>query len=538
MEKFFNNAGPQQPENYTLDPLRRIKFTEIDALVRQQRYFVLHAPRQTGKTTALYAMMRHYNASKKYRAVYLNVEAGQASRENVTSAIAGITAGLADRIGYFTHDKRCKEWWDQQGRAFPADEQLQQTIRHWCALEPERPAILMIDEIDALIGDTLISVLRQIRAGYNDRPHAFPISLILCGVRDVRDYRIHSSASQEIITGGSAFNIKAESLTLGNFSYEEVQELYRQHTQETGQIFTPQAIDLSWDYTAGQPWLVNALAYTITGSPFHKIPLEWPIDEAQMRRAKEILVLSRATHLDQLVDKLQEPRVRRVIGPLINNQEETADALPDDIQYCSDLGLIRKDGISKRWEIANAIYRETIPRELTWVTQDMLANINPERSWYMRQPSAEQPIVTIDMPKLLRAFQQFYREHSESWLSNMQYKEAAPQLLLQAYLQRVVNGGGYIEREYGLGRGRTDLYIHYPIGNDPVQREVIEIKIKRVKDGMDSLIEKGIIQTRAYMDKCKATQGHLLIFDPSSGKSWDERVFEKPLAPDLMFWGC
>ena len=89
----------------------------------------------------------------------------------------------------------------------------------------------MFDEIDALVGDTLISMLRQLRAGYEERPKRFPISVILCGIRDVKDYRIHSS-NKEIITGGSAFNIKAESLRLGDFSREECLELLidLQHT--------------------------------------------------------------------------------------------------------------------------------------------------------------------------------------------------------------------------------------------------------------------------------------------------------------------
>ena len=99
-----------------------------------------------------------------------------------------------------------------------------------------RPIVLMLDEVDALVGDTLISLLRQIRAGHTQRPAAFPQTVVLCGVRDVRDYRIHSGGG-EIITGGSAFNIKAESLRLGNFSEEETRALWRQHTEATGQRF-------------------------------------------------------------------------------------------------------------------------------------------------------------------------------------------------------------------------------------------------------------------------------------------------------------
>ena len=110
-------------------------------------------------------------------------------------------------------------------------------LTRW-AQQSDKPLVLMIDEIDSLVGDTLIAVLRQLRAGYAQRPAAFPQSVILCGVRDVRDYRIHTGDGKEIITGGSAFNIKAESLRMGDFDAEEVGRLLHQHTTETGQAFS------------------------------------------------------------------------------------------------------------------------------------------------------------------------------------------------------------------------------------------------------------------------------------------------------------
>jgi hypothetical protein len=106
-----------------------------------------------------------------------------------------------------------------------------------------KPLVLVLDEIDALVGDTLISVLRQIRSGYPQRPGQFPSSIVLCGVRDVRDYRIHSGSGKEIITGGSAFNIKAKSLRMGDFVEDEVNLLLAQHTKETGQAFLQRIIN-------------------------------------------------------------------------------------------------------------------------------------------------------------------------------------------------------------------------------------------------------------------------------------------------------
>ena len=554
MERFFNNAGPQQPaNNYTLDPLRRIKLDELQGLIDQQRYFVLHAPRQTGKTTALYAMMQHYNAGTQYRALYVNIEPAQAAREDVSRAMQSIVSALVDSAKLHLKDESTQTLWLELVAQSNWNDGLRLMIRHLSAhdnAQPDnpRPLILMIDEIDALIGDTLISVLRQIRAGYADRPHAFPQSIILCGVRDVRDYRIHSSASKEIITGGSAFNIKADSIRLGNFDQAEVGELYQQHTDATGQVFTPEARALAWSYTQGQPWLVNALAYDCTYRMKEMRDRSIPITGETMRQAKERMVLSRATHLDQLIDKLQEPRVRSIIGPLLEGQN-LSDFPTDDLQYCIDLGLVSQgeEGNLKSITISNGIYREVIPRELTYAAQVSFSNSqshNAPQAWYLDDNGT--PEKALNLPRLLAAFQQFYREHSEHWLSGMQYKEAGPQLLLQAYLQRIVNGGGRIEREYGLGRGRTDLYVTWPACAEPRQREVIEIKVKRAKDSLDSLIAQGTEQTLEYMQRCKATQAHLMVFDTDADKSWDEKIYQRVVpapqnqtqSPPINLWGC
>lgn len=542
MEKFFNNAGPQIPQDhYTLDPLKRVNLGELQDLIDQKRYFVLHAPRQTGKTTTLYALMHHYNAGSQYRCVYVNVEPAQALREQTDKVSITCASRLAHAAKLHLKDEALDQTlnrWLSNADTRVADV-FMDSIRYLSQHDPQhpehpRPLIVFIDEIDALIGDGLISILRQIRAGYADRPHAFAHSLVLCGVRDVRDYRIHSSTTQQIITGGSAFNVKVESIRLGNFSQAEMNTLYDQHTAETGQVFMPEARELAWHYTEGQPWLVNALGYEVTYKMKElRLDRSRPITGETMREAKERLVLSRAVHLDQLIDKLQEERVKNVIAPLIRSEEtERLELKSDDKQYCIDLGLVVIDPLTKGLRIANAIYREVIPRELTDDTQTSLAVSQPPLAWYKKADD------TIDLPKLLTAFQQFYREHSEHWLSGMPYKEAGPQLLLQAYLQRVVNGGGYIEREYGLGTGRTDLYLHYPVGENPKQREVIELKVKRPKQGLNAVIAQGIEQTRRYMDQCGASHGHLLVFDPHSGKTWDERVYCQALADDLTLWGC
>ena len=333
--------------------------------------------------------------------------------------------------------------------------------------------VLLIDEIDSLVGDSLIAVLRQIRAGYDRRLKWFPQSVILCGVYDVRDYRIRSRTEGGFVTGGSAFHIKAESLRLGDFPEREVRALLAQHEAETGQAFAEDAMARVWELTCGQPWLVNALAYRACFKD--RTGRERTIDAIATENAKESLILDRVTHLDQLADKLQEGRVRRVIEPLL------ADANQDtytahDLEYLRDLGLVARDAPLR---VANPIYAEVVPRELTFVLQDRLAD---ESAWYV---DADR---NSDLCGLLEAFQDFFRQHSEHWVKRFGYEQAGPQLMLQAFLQRVVNGGGRIEREYGFGRGRPDLLIRWPDprggGPSRMRKRVVECKLLRKGKGI------------------------------------------------------
>ena len=511
--RFFNTAGPVKcDKHYCLPPLERFVLDDVLALMEQEKYFVLHAPRQTGKTSCLLALMEYLNSAGDYRALYFNVEVAQSARGDVKRGIKAILNELGSWAADFLDDPFVKMVASKVLEKAGEDAALSEVLTLWCRESP-KPIILLIDEIDALMGDTLISVLRQLRAGYPKRPKFFPQSIILCGVRDVRDYRIHSAKEKEIITGGSAFNVKAESLRLGDFKKEEVQIFFSQHTQETGQRFEPEALDRVWELTEGQPWLVNALGYEVCFKMKEGRHRSRVITLEMIDKAKENILLRRDTHIDQLADKLQEERVRRVVEPILAGGEHPERIPVDDISYVHDLGLIKTEG---QIRIANKIYQEVIPRELTYSTQ---LTISQEASWYVKGIDG-----SLAMNKLLIAFQQFFREHSEYWVERFEYKEAGPQLLLQAFLQRIINSGGSVEREYGLGRMRTDLLAIWPYKNG-VQKIVLELKI--LYGSLSSTIEKGVRQTWEYMDHCGATEGHLVIFDRGREKSWEEKIFRK-----------
>ncbi|MBV7337754.1 ATP-binding protein [Chloroflexi bacterium TSY] len=531
--RFFNTAGPIQANlHYHVPPLMRFDLDEVMMLIAQQKYFVLHAPRQVGKTSYLLALMDYLNQQGAYRSLYVNVEIAQTAREDVARGMRAILSELRTMARDYLDDRLLDEIWLEILEQSGGDAALTEILTRW-ARASDKPLVLLIDEIDALVGDTLISVLRQLRSGYPKRPNGFPLSVILCGVRDVRDYRIRSSREKEIITGGSAFNIKAESLRMGNFNRQESELLYRQHTEETGQEFEPDALELMWTFSLGQPWLVNALGYEVCFRMKAGRDRTNSVTSEMVQEAKEELILKRETHLDQLLDKLQEPRVRKVVHPMLLGEDLEEQVPYDDIQYTTDLGLIRRDE-KEGLQIANPIYREVIPRELNYIYQ-LNFESRYRSEWYIEADGS------LDIDMLMTEFQQFFREHSESWTDQFAYKEAGPQLLLQAFLQRIVNGGGRIDREYGLGRGRTDLLVIWPYGDSPqrhIQRIVFELKLRRGK--LKTTIRKGLEQTWRYMDRSGTDQGHLVIFEQSPDKTWEEKIFthsERYEGKMIQVWG-
>ena len=508
--RFFNVAGPVRPDDhYAIAPLDRVDVDELLRLIRTRQYFVLHAPRQTGKTSALIALRDLLNSGEvgSFRCVNVNVEVAQVARDDVAEGIRAILSMMASRALLLGDGYLDDVWPDMLAKAGPNDA-LRHVLMRWCVANPV-PLVLLVDEIDSLVGDTLLSVLRQLRAGYEQRPEGFPQSVVLCGVRDIRDYRIRSSAG-EVIAGGSPFNVAAKSLRMGDFTEAETRALMIQHTEETGQRFSAAALDAVWTQTRGQPWLVNALCAGACFDNKAGRDRSRPIEVDDVYAAREELILSRRTHLDQLAHKLEEARVRRVVEPILSGGEARHHAR--DLEYVRDLGLLAPDSPPR---IANPIYAEVVPRELGYVLQDSL---DVQVAWYVDDDGC------LNMDKLLTAFGTFFGEHAEHWLDHLgDYREAGPQLILQAYLHRVVNGGGRIEREYGLGRGRTDLLVLWPREagqpSDLWERFVVECKVLRDSDrkSLEWTVERGVEQTLGYMAKCRAEEGHLVVIDRRAG---------------------
>lgn len=358
MPKFFNTAGSCDPRFHYMLPVER-RLPDVRRLIEQRLYFAVHAPRQSGKTTFFRTLAPALTSSGFYAALITSCEVAQAAGSNVERGVTALLDALRQAAeAHLPDDLRPPA----PEPSVPAETRLLDLLARW-SRQCSRPVVLFLDEIDALLDDVLISVLRQLRSGYPERPGGFPQSVALVGLRDVQDYRLRVRPEAQTLGTFSPFNIKAESLTLPNFTAEEVAELYGQHTAETGQVFTPEARGLAFALTGGHPWLVNALARQAV----EKLAPDpaTPIDEKLIEAAKKTLIQR------SLIDRLREPRVRRVIEPILAGEVLSPEILDDDIQFVIDLGLVipTRQGLA----IANPIYRELIPRALTSVLEHSLA---------------------------------------------------------------------------------------------------------------------------------------------------------------------
>jgi len=509
MHLLFNVAGPCLPsEHYMIDPLRNIG-KEVLGLIDSKHYFVIHAARQSGKTTLLLELTDKIEAEGKYYALYCSLEKIQGIADS-KEAMPEIIDAL--KMAFYGSNIPQAELFAKEPSSIGFASLLQFELSK-ISKTLDKPLIIFFDEADCLSESTLISFLRQLRNGYISRSKIpFIHSLALVGMRNIRDYKAHIRDDSATLGSASPFNIVTESLSIRTFTKDEVSELYSQHTAETSQIFEPQTIDCIFEQTQGQPWLVNAIARECV-EKICKKDYSTAITQEMAKDAINNIILARGTHFDSLMERLKEPRIRRVIEPLIIG-EDVINRSSDDFLYARDLGLI-KEAEDKVISPANQIYAEVIARALSWNIQ---ANLMSKKEYEIPKYIKDGK---IDVSYLLKEFQDFwcknseiFKEHSNARIYD--YVEATPHLVLQAFLQRVINGGGKIHREFAAGSGRADLCIEYGGYEYP-----IELKLFRGP----SSVSKGLEQLSDYVERCRCEEGWLVMFDRSTKKSWEEKLY-------------
>jgi hypothetical protein len=521
MQKYFNVAGPCFPgKHYMLDATERLHNEVID-LIKNEQYFVFHAARQCGKTTLLLEMTNKLNKSGEYYALYCTLENTSVASDPeicIPAIINALEMALENYdmpfIDKFKKDIDLSDFTNALVRA----------LRNYCKLL-DKPLVIFFDEADCLTENALLSFLRQLRNGYVNRIVApFPSSVALVGMRNLRDYKVRVRDNQATLGTASPFNIIKESLTIRNFTKDEVAMLYHQHTEATGQLFEVAAIALAFEQTQGQPWLVNAIACEIIEKQL-KNDYTLPITAEMVTEAIQTIIKRRDVHIDQLLDKLKEQRVQQIIEPMILGETGDIDRMSDDYNYVKDLGLIKEE--KSIIMPANPIYKEVIIRMLSYNTQQDIAESMPQYQMprYFKDGK-------IDINYLLTDFQQFWRENSEIWEERYQYKEAAPHLIMQGFLQRVVNGGGLILREFATGKKRMDLCLLYEGKKYP-----IELKLWRGEKYFD----KSVNQIADYSDIMGCKEAWLIIFNKNKTATWDEKIYHHVEIIDgktINIFGC
>jgi type II secretory pathway predicted ATPase ExeA len=484
-----------------IPPERRLG--RVQQLIEDRKYFTLHASRQTGKTTSLKWLERHLNDSGRWRVLLVDLKIAHELPDPATAlsmVLKAIDRALCVRHAELARPEAAEI---EAVLRTPATALLDYLTR-LTALD-ERPLVLVLDNADGLVGPANASFLTQLRHAHVARSRAsLPASVVLVGQRQVRH---------------CFFNITAEATTIGLFTETEVEELLGQHTAATGQRFEPEAVRRIWELGRGHPWLTNAIADQIVDWDVEDRNI--PITVLHVESAKETLILERRSHIDSLVARLHEPRVRRLLGPMLAGTALPVDLLDDDVSYLLGLGLVRVQ--RGELQIANPIYRELIPRALTWTQQIC---IHQPTEWYVLPDGA------LDLPKLMTAWQAFWRRDGHLAAEGLGYREAGPHLMLMAFLQRVVNGGGRVEREYGLGRGALDLMIFWKDA-----RHAIEVKLRRDTDTEAAALE----QIGRYLDHAELGEGWLVTFDRRRDPSWAEKQFVREVEHEgrkIRIVGC
>ncbi len=505
MRLLFNTTGPCYPdEHYMIPPERRLR--RVLKFINDRKYFTLHAGRQTGKSTCIQWLEKHLNARDDVRAVCFDIETAR-EMPDVAEALGTIFDSMDQRLASVLpainrpDAAMLNEWLKHPQTA------LLRYLRYLVA-QDNRPWVILIDEADGLVGQTMVSFLTQLRQGYIERHQIpFPSSIVLVGMRQVRDYILSEKERRAISWLGttSPFNITAEAMTLEPFTAAEVEELLLQHTAATGQKFEPEAIHDIYELGQGHPWLTNALADQITNNDVEDRAVA--VTAAHVEAAKETIIVERRSHIDSLVAKLREERVMRVLDPMLVGDRPDPQVLNDDLAYVVGLGLLRKQG--GMVNIANPIYREVIPRTLNYTQQITIPN---QPAWYLGKDGL------LDMAKLMKDWQDFWREDGHLAAEGFGYQESGPHLMLMAFLQRVVNGGGRIQREYGLGRGALDVLVEWKDA-----RYAIELKIRRDK----STEARALKQLWGYLDKLNLSHGWLVLFDLRKELTWEEKLYQR-----------
>ena len=494
----FGTQGPVNPkDNYVV--ARSDELADYISRVKQGRYIVLFAPRQTGKTTFFQDALKILkNAGKAYFPIQLNFE----EYEYITPPefYNSLCKELCKEIQKVFQER--SEPLSQDLSNFFANAQITNHIsmreffEQFASLAENQRVVLIVDEFDGIPQDALNGFLRSLRRIYlTGREARSPYSVGIVGVKNITQLNYDRSISP--------FNIQDE-FTLPNFSIEQVQELFAQYTDEVGQQFAPEVVEMIHKQTAGQPFLVNRFAQILTEEL--DIPKTETIQMSHFSQAHQRLLTEQNTNISHLITNVRrDPRFEKMLMHIAFYQESRRFNLDNDIiSELATYGIIGadEDGMC---QILNPIYLHRVLQAFQPLINGLEDEYFPQES-----PADFSEYITstgqLQMQTLIENFQDFIGRAGYRILQVPDTpKEFVGQYLLFAYLDEFVKiVGATMYLEVPTGRGRADLVISHS-----GQTYIVETKVWRSERGY----EAGKQQLAAYLKLEGATDGYYVVFD-------------------------
>ena len=494
----FGTQGPVHPKkNYVVS--RASELADFIMRVKEGRYIVIFAPRQTGKTTFFQRALDVFaDEESAYFPIPLNFEV----YEDCTPSVFynGLYEDICEEIENIFERRR--EPYSEALREFLKNTEItdhlsmQRFFRQFSNFLNGQRVILIIDEFDGIPKEALRGFLHSLRRIYVSNPVSrCPHSIGIVGVKSITQLNYDRSISP--------FNIQDE-FDLPNFTLEQVQELLGQYTDEVGQAFARQVIESIHKQTAGQPVLVNRFAQILTEEL--DIPKTETINRGHFAQAHAQLLEENNVNITHLLINIRrDRRFETLLMKIVSYDIGVRFTLRSEIiSELATYGVIAK-GADGLCEILNPIYHycilqafkplvnglenEYLPADNTAGFRDYLTSIDD-----------------IDMALLLNNFSDFIARAGFRVLQVPETpQEFIGQHLLLAYLDQFVQlVGGVMYLEVPTGRGRMDLVIFYN-----THKYVVETKIW---EG-NRRYQEGKRQLAAYLKLEGATEGYYIVFD-------------------------
>ncbi len=492
----FGTQGPVNAEQHYI-VARMEELTEFIKRVKEGRYIVIFAPRQTGKTTFFYAAMDILAAEEPtYLPIHLDFEA----YKNLTPSdfYSNLTEDIREEIANL-YDKR-GEVPSETLKDFLENTTLTDNVsmlRGFQALgkilENQR-VVVFIDEFDGIPPAVVSDFLYALRRIYISRttPRC-PHSLGIIGVKSIAQLNYDRSVSP--------FNIH-DDFALPNFTLAQVQEQFGQYTDEVGQIFASEVIESIHKQTGGQPFLVNRFAQILT-------------EEMDIRKTETLtmehfsdaliqILDERNTNLTHLTTNIRRnPRFESFLMRIMLHDEGVPFNLSNElINELAMYGILAR-GADRKCEIVNPIYLYRIVQAFKPIANGL------ERDYFPEDTDGSQYLTSdgqIQMERLLNNFRDFIARAGFRILQVSETpQEFIGQHLLFAYLDQFVSSvNGTMYMEVPIGRGRMDLLI---LHNE--KKYIVETKIWR----SEQRYAQGKQQLTTYLSTEGVAEGYYVVFD-------------------------